>query len=489
MEAWIIVVLMDTFADPTPSVLPPLEVCRRARKSRDPRFDGHFFVAVLTTGIYCRTTCPVRMPREENVRYFASAAGAQDSGFRPCRRCRPECAQRLPEWTLKSDTVRRALRLIEDGYLNEHKVADLALRMGVSERQLCRLFTQELGASPKTIAQVLRARLAKNLLLGSGLKHAEIAFHAGYGSVSRFNAEVRRIFDASPREIRQKKRAADDRVVLKLPIRGLYDFDWMFEYLKRRALGGLEEVTGRSGNWRYSRRVPLGCEEGCLHVFQDEESLGVELPLGGEPLHGMLTRIRRMFDLDADGHTIHESLFEDPLLGEWVRARPGLRVPGAWDGFETAVRAILGQQVSVERGTELATRMIAGYGQGWFPHAEQLVQRDIAELGMPGNRGRAISSLARQVLDGSIVLDDAQDFAAAAAQIQSVRGIGPWTANYVRMRVSKDPDAFPDNDWVVMKALHTDARGARHRAEAWRPWRAYALMYVWQASAVLRQRQ
>ncbi len=469
---------------PAPNVLPPLHVCHRARLSRDARFDGRFFVGVLTTGIFCRPICPARMPKEENVRYYASAAAAQDAGFRPCLRCRPEAARRLPEWTLGSDTVTRALRKIEDGYLNTHTSAELAAQLAVGERQLSRLFAQELGSSPKSLARLVRAKTARDLLAATAMPLSQVAYHAGYGSVSRFNHEIRQIFQCTPGELRGRRPALTPQVQITLPVREPYNFDWVFGFLHKRALTGIEEVLGGPGRWRYRRRLSAGAaQELWVQVDQVNNELHATLPLAAEPLHVLLQRIRRLFDLDADGANLHDFFLPDPRLGAFVRQAPGLRVPGAWDGFETAVRAVLGQQVSVARGTELANRMIEAYGGGDFPTPQQLVLREVAELGMPGRRGRAVSHLAEQVLQGHLQLDDAQDFDTLQQQIEAIEGIGPWTANYIRMRVLKDPDAFPDNDWVVLKELGCTAAAAKRAARTWQPWRAYALMYLWYAAA------
>lgn len=493
-KRWIIVFLVNGYLDKQTqtselpaSILPAAEVCQRARKSRDPRFDGRFFVGVLSTGIYCRPTCPARMPREDNVRYYATAASAQDEGFRPCRRCRPESAQRLPEWTISSDTVQRALRHIEAGYLNHGTVGSLAQELGVSERHLGRLFAAELGASPKTIAQLCRARLARKLLQTTNLKHTEIAFHAGFGSISRFNAALNKIYERSPKEIRSTgSNQRNPNIAIRLPVRGPYDHDWMFEYLKLRSLTLLEEVSGGPGHWVFTRRLDCGAE---VKVAQSDGGLIAHLPLVEEPLHSLLTRVRRVFDLNADGDSVHEHLLDDPLFGRWVEATPGLRVPGAWDGFETAVRAVLGQQVSVQRGTELANKMIELYGDGGFPTPEVVARQEVAEIGMPGQRGRAIAELAERTAAGRLALDDCQDYDATERSLLDIKGIGPWTTNYIRMRVLKDPDAFPDNDWVVLKTLNCTAAQARKTATRWQPWRAYGLMYLWFASKTIRSRK
>ncbi|MEM7077268.1 MAG: Ada metal-binding domain-containing protein [Pseudomonadota bacterium] len=467
----------------SPAALPDIEVCQRARLSRDGRFDGRFYIAVLTTGIFCRTTCPARMPAEENVRYYATIAAAQRAGYRPCKRCRPETSPTLPEWTLADDMVLRGVRLIDAGYLNDHSVAELAAELGVGARQLSRLFAQNLGATPSAMARISRVRLAKQLLFNSNMPQAEVAFHAGYGSVSRFNSDIRALFRAPPGALRAKKTIAPSpSVTLHLPVRPPYDHDWVFSYLQRRQLPGVEEVSGAPGSWLYSRFLP----DGVVRVSADAPGLRVELPLVEEPIHSLLSRVRRVFDLGADGAVLHDTLALDQTLKPWVDARPGLRVPGAWHGFETAVRAILGQQVSVERGTVLAQQMIERYGAGAFPGPAQLVDKEVAELGMPGRRGRAISLLARLYQAGELHLDECGDYASVYAALVALEGVGPWTANYIRMRVLKDPDAFPDNDWVVLKQLGCTAAQARQRSVAWQPWRAYALMYIWYAAGQAR---
>lgn len=485
--AWIIVVpmtqqLVHDLAQPA-KVVPPARVCERARKSRDPRFEGRFIVGVVTTGVYCRPTCPAKIPAENNVRYFATPAGAQDAGFRPCRRCRPETALQLPEWTIGSHTVLRALRLIESGYLNTHNTGQLANEIKLSERHLSRLFNDELGATPKRMAQINRASTAARLLRDTALKHVDVAFHAGYGSVSRFNAEIREIYRCAPGALRKKSNLGAGSATLALPVRQPYDFDWIFGYLQTRALDGIERVSGTPGRWVYARQVEVGV---WLTVRQHGDALIAELPLVKEPLHSLLRRVRRVFDLEADTATLADNLRRDKTVGKWVSRAPGLVVPGTWDGFELAVRAVLGQQVSVERGTELANKMIVAYGDGLFPTPVQLQNREIAELGMPGQRGRAIAELSRRVAVGELQIDDCQDYDNQQRLLEDVPGIGPWTANYIRMRALKDPDAFPDNDWVVMQQLECTAATARKMSVAWQPWRAYALMYIWFAAGQRR---
>ncbi len=466
-------------------MIPAPEICRRARLARDPRFDGRFVIGVVTTGIYCRPVCPARAPAEDNVRYYPTSATAQDAGFRPCRRCRPENAPRLPEWTLGSQTVIRGLRLIDAGFLDEASVELLACELGVSKRHLDRLFQDELGTTPKSLAMARRVYLAKRLIESSSLPFAEVALRAGYGSVRRFNDEVRRALAASPRELRGRGgRAADGKLLFKLPVREPYNVTWVFSFLAARALPGLEEAEGHE----YRRRLTdAQGNTGWLRVRWRDGGLEVELPARfSGALADVLRRVRRVFDLDADPLVIDEQLRGDPVLGAVVADFPGVRVPGAWDGFETTVRAILGQQVSVARATRLAGLLCERFGGGTFPDAAALLDADVAAIGMPGQRGAAIRAVARSVTEGELVLDEGADPEEFVSRFTALKGIGPWTAGYVGMRVARDPDAFPDGDWVVLKMLDATAAGARRAALAWQPWRAYAVMYLWRMAQLRR---
>ena len=463
------------------TALPSAEVCKRARLSRDPRFDGRFFLATVTTGIFCRPSCPKRLPREQNVRYFASAAAAAEARYRPCLRCRPELALPMPETLLGSSSVTRALRLIDDGFLNNQPVSALAQRLDLSERQLDRRFMRVLGSTPSSIGRFRRVQLARQLL-ASELPLTQVARFAGYDSVSQFNRELQKFFHCTPSALREQRGSprAPGTLSLTLPVRPPYDFDWVFKYLRHRALNGVEAVQGH----RYERQLPN--RQDSVVVVREGQNLRVQIPMGTESIHGLLRRVVRVFDLNADGVSIHAHLVQQPLLKPWVNKAPGLRVPGAWNSFETAVRAILGQQVSVARGTALANAMIQRYGDGNFPTPEQLCDRDIAEIGMPGRRGRAISLLAREVYRGELELSDVCDQDQLSTRLMAVPGIGPWTVDYINLRVSKDPDAFPRNDWVVLKQLGTTPAKAAAQAKAWQPWRAYALMYLWFAAAQRR---
>ncbi|MBT5683134.1 MAG: helix-turn-helix domain-containing protein [Gammaproteobacteria bacterium] len=486
------------------SAAPSLTARQQARLSRDQRFDGRFIIAVVTTGVYCRPSCPARIPKEENVRYFVCGAGAQEAGYRACLRCVPDQTLPVPDWAIGNRHVVKGLAMIEAGFLNDHSIVDLAEALQLSPRHLDRLFADTLGASPLAIARIKRGQTAKVLLQQSTLKLSELAEHAGYGSVSQFNKELRLLFNSSPSALRRAKFSTSKSAVDKtknvkegeehpltlrvvLPVRMPYDFDWVFNYLKGRALTGIEEVLDGPHGQIFRRRLSkAGAPESWLRVERSGDELIAYLPLGGEPIYQLLRRLGRLFDLHTDGATLHKHLSADRFLAPWVKAAPGLRVPGAWDGFETCVRAILGQQVSVARGTELANAMIARYGGGDFPSPEQLVDKQIAELGMPGNRGRAISTVAQQVIDQSVTFDEGLKAEAFVEALTQIKGIGPWTVNYIRLRVLKDPDAFPHNDWVVLKQLDTTPFKAKLQAEPWQPWRAYGLMYLWYAASVGR---
>lgn len=467
-------------------MLPEPEVCKRARIARDPRFDGRFYIGVLTTGIYCRPVCPARMPAEDNVRYYPSPASAQDAGFRPCLRCRPETARRLPEWTLASETVVRGLRLIDAGFLDANPVEVMAERLGITGRHLNRLFLDALGATPKSLARTRRVQLAKRLVDSSTLPLSAVAMRAGFGSIRRFNDEMKQAYGRSPRALRRVRSGApDEDIVLQLPVRGPYHADWVFAFLKARGLPGLEEVVDDE----YRRALFVDGERvGWLKVRWQDDGLQLAVPPAGVThLGDLLARVRRVFDLDADPAAIESVLGEDPLLMDCLARTPGLRVPGAWDGFETAVRAILGQQVSVARARNLAVDLCQRFGACDFPSPEVLADADVSAIGMPGKRGEAVRALARGVLDGTITLDESADPAALTDALTALPGIGPWTAGYVGMRVARDPDAFPDADWVVLKVLQLTPAAARKRAEAWRPWRAYAVMVLWRIEGERRE--
>lgn len=461
--------------------LDPL-ICEQARLSRDRRFDGQFFVAVVTTGIFCRPVCPARMPASANVRFYPSAAAAQEQGFRPCLRCRPEAAPRVPEWMLGSDLALRGLRLIDAGFMDDSATPELAARLGVSARHLDRVFVAELGSTPDRLARSRRVLLAKQLLTETSLPMTAVALHAGFGSVRRFNAELRAAYGMPPSALRRSSAGrSNDLIQLRLPVRQPFCGAWVFDFLAQRSLPGVETVDG----YQYRRHLPGGSG---FTVRWNGTELVLEVAAGSSAratpaCSELLPRVRRLFDLDADSETIDAALAREPRFRAQLARSPGLRVPGAWDGFEIAVRAILGQQVSVARARDLAVALCERFGDGLFPGPRQLADADVSAIGMPGKRGGAVRALARAVVDGSLVLDEHQNNEALVSALVALPGIGPWTAGYVAMRVGRDPDAWADADWVLLKQLQQTAAQARKTAKAWRPWRAYALMVLWANSA------
>ncbi len=474
-------------------------VCYRALQARDARFDGHFFVAVRSTGVYCRPVCPARTPRRENCLFVPCAAAAQELGFRPCLRCRPEASPGTPAWQGTSATVSRALQLIGQGALDDGSVEALAERVGVGDRHLRRLFLEHLGASPLAVAQTRRLLFAKKLLDETDLKVSEIAFASGFASIRRFNDAVRKTWDRAPRELRRTTRrdagepGDGPALSLRLPFREPFDWASLQGYLALRAIPDVEAVS--SG--RYVRSIRLDDAVGRVAVepAPDGSHLVARLHLSGPaPLIRVVDRLRRIFDLGADPTRIASTLGSDRVLGPLLRKRPGLRVPGAWDGFELAVRAILGQQVSVKGATTLAGRIAERHGETLppdgdlprrlFPGPEELVDLDPAAVGLTRARGDAIRSLAEAVLDARVDLEGSADLETSIEQLCALPGIGAWTAQYIAMRALREPDAFPAGDLGLRKALGQpgtplSAREVAARAEAWRPWRAYAALHLW----------
>ena len=459
-------------------MLPSRDICRSAHMARDRRFDGRFVVAVLSTGVFCRPICPAPTPRPENARYFAAPAAALAEGYRPCRRCRPETAPTAPEWSCGSDIVLRALRLVEDGFLDDRRTSDLATAVGVGSRHLTRLFGAEVGVGPSAFARARRLLLAVRLLDETDLTISTVAMSAGYRSLRRFNAEFRATFGTPPSARRRAgaKPPPQAPLVLRQTFRAPYHAGWMFSFLQRRAIPCLESVT------RHCYRRRIGADD-WLEAKLDglaTSALRVSIPaLAVGTAADFLARLRRLFDLDADPAAIDAHLATEHTLAPLVRAAPGLRVPGTWDAFEGAVRAILGQQVSVQRATVLATMLCERFADGAFPTPAALANAEVAAIGMPGTRGLAVSAVAQRTLrEGDGWLKDA---AALRTGFAEIRGLGPWTAEYAAMRVSRDPDAFPDADWGVLKALGRPAAAARRWAEPCRPWRAYATMHLWRS--------
>jgi AraC family transcriptional regulator of adaptative response / DNA-3-methyladenine glycosylase II len=468
------------------------QVCSRARLSRDPRFDGKFFIGVLGSRVYCRPICPAPTAKEKNVRYFPSAAAAAEAGFRPCLRCRPECSPGTPAWAGTSNTVSRALRLIGESGLEDGGVEALAERLGVGSRHLRRLFLKHLGATPSAVAHTRRLHFAKSLIDATKLPMGRVAIASGFGCVRRFNAAIRKTYRRTPTQIRRLARPATkqphNQYIFQLRFRPPYDWDGVLAFLAKRAIPGVEIV--QSGVYR--RSISLRGHQGYFDVSLHErkEALSVRIQFGDPcSLFFIIERIRAMFDLSADWTDIARTLKSDPLLAERVRAAPGLRLPGCWSGFELATRAIVGQQISVPAATKLAGRIAEIFGQTFpmgnglthiFPSPEALVEADLTRAGLTAARAETIRALARAVCSGQIRFEGIIDSEVFLTHLCEIPGIGKWTAQYVAMRALGEPDAFPTGDLALLRALDlANSRELERRAEMWRPWRAYATIYLW----------
>lgn len=477
--------------------------CHRAARARDARYDGRFFTCVKTTGIYCRPICPARHAKFENCIYLPTAAAAQEAGFRPCLRCRPESSPDLDAWRGTSATVSRALKLIEAGALDAGDVAALADRLAIGERHLRRLFHRHIGAAPVTVAQTRRVLLAKQLIHQTDLNMTQVALASGFGSVRRFNETFQHLYQRPPGELRRRAATSTPsslapELSLLLPYRAPYDWDAMIQFLARRAIAGLEVVTPG----RYVRVIELGGTPGTIAVTHvpAKSSLRVDVRFPRlNALPAIITRVRRMFDLSADPGAIASVLSLDPVLAPLVAARPGLRVPGGWDGFEIAVRAVLGQQITLKAATSLAGQLVAVAGQPVagldveglshaFPRPERLDRHALGGVGMPAARAAALIGLAAAARSDARLFDPRSDLADAVTRLKELPGIGEWTAQYIAMRALGESDAFVAGDAAVrtslMKRGHRLTPGALlARAGAWSPWRAYAVLHLWMAEA------
>jgi AraC family transcriptional regulator of adaptative response / DNA-3-methyladenine glycosylase II len=475
-----------------------VRICEQARLTRDARFDGLFFTAVRSTGIYCRPICPAPTAHARNVEYFANAAAAASAGYRPCLRCRPEAAPGMPLTRARSELVAAALRMIETGALDGNSVAALARRIGVGERHLRRLFVAELGAGPLEIAATRRLLFAKKLLTETTLPITAIAHAAGYASLRRFNAAFLAGYDRAPRALRREQTPAPANalVTLRLPYRAPYDFAALLAFFARRALAPIEEVDAHS----YARRFAFGKTAGMLRVTQipgqDALALGVEFA-DATQLQAICARVRRMFDLDADIAAINAQLGREPRLRACVRRHPGQRLPGGWDGFEIAVRAVLGQQISVAAARTFATRLVAQFGVPvkmpngekvhLFPAPPALAEADLTRIGLPRARATALNTIARALCDGSVSFRPEQSLDEFVASWVELPGIGAWTAHYIALRALSHPDAFPAADLVLRRVLARDGSAVSVKslqtiAEKWRPWRAYAVLHLWRSA-------
>ena len=472
----------------------------RARASRDARFDGKFFIAVTSTRIYCRPVCKVRDAKRSNIRYYPTAAAAAEAGFRPCLRCRPEAAPGTPAWLGTLGVVRRGLRLIEEGMLDDRSVAEMAARLGIGARHLHRLFVQHLGASPIAVAQTRRLHFAKRLLDETRLPITSIAMAAGFSSIRRFNDVFRKTYRRPPREVRklrsaEVREAGRDEVVLRFSYRPPYDWTHLLHFLAARAVARIE-VADKD---RYARTVATPGHGWAIiqvrnihaeHVLEFRVSCADATSL----LH-LSSVARRVFDLASDPATIGLAFEDDPILAPLVKRRPGIRIPGVWDPLECSVRAIVGQQVSFSAGVTLLGRVVERAGQAistpinglthLFPSPVALMSANLTGLGLTGGRIDAIKELASAVVEGKL------DFSATAEDVvrvlMSIRGIGPWTAQYVALRALGEPDAFPSADLVLRRVASDTNRtlpapALEERSKAWRPWRAYAVIYLWTAA-------
>ena len=487
--------------------------CYQAAHSKDARFDGVFFTAVTSTGIYCRPSCPARTPKRENVRFYATAAAAQQAGFRACLRCRPDATPGSPEWNTRADVAARAMRLIRDGAVDREGVEGLALRLGYSARQLHRLVTAEVGTGPLAIARAQRAQTARILLETTTLPVAHVAFAAGFSSVRQCNATLQQVFADTPRGLRARVSAAAVRhrrnngtdtatqeIRLRLACRRPFSPASVLGFLGSRAAPGIEAVDASS----YSRSIRLAHGYAVVTLTAaDSDASGpmfvdADLRLSDlRDLTSAVSRCRQLLDLDADPVAIDQALEKDPLVGALVAAHPGRRVPGTTDGFELAVRAVIGQQVSVSGARTIVGRLVAAAGEPLpepiggithlFPTPAALIalaEEHPATFSMPGGRRRALVALAEAVTTGAVVIDPGADPVELRASLVALPGIGPWTAEYVAMRALRDPDAFMPTDLGIRRAAQTlglpdDPARLSLLSEAWRPWRSYAMVHMW----------
>ncbi|MGW0840668.1 AlkA N-terminal domain-containing protein [Streptomyces sp. NPDC002787] len=478
-----------------------VERCVRAVRSKDARFDGWVFTAVLTTRIYCRPSCPVVPPKPENMTFYPSAAACQQAGFRACKRCRPDTSPGSPEWDQRADVVARAMRLVRDGVVDREGVPGLARRLGYSTRQVERQLLAELGAGPLALARAQRAQTARLLIETTALPMAEIAFAAGFASIRAFNDTVREVFALSPSELRERAtRSARQRsdspgtsgvLSLRLPFRAPLNPDNLFGHLAATAVPGVEEW--RDGAYRRTLRLPYG--HGIVGLTPEPDHIACRLTLSDlRDLPVAISRCRRMLDLDADPVAVDEQLRADPVLAPLVDKAPGRRVPRTVDEAEFAVRAVLGQQVSTAAARTHAARLVLAHGEPvddpegglthLFPSPEALAAVDPETLAMPRTRRTTLTTLVRQLADGELHLGVDSDWAETRAQLLALPGFGPWTVDVIAMRALGDPDAFLPGDLGIRRAaqelgLPSTPAALTARAAAWRPWRAYAVQYLW----------
>ena len=488
-------------------MLEDFDACYRAVQSRDARFDGWFFTAVTSTHIYCRPSCPAQTPKPENVRFYATAAAAQQAGFRACLRCRPDAAPGSPAWLGRADVAARAVKLILDGAVDREGVSGLARGLGYSERQLHRVLLAEVGTGALSLARAQRAQTARILLQSTNMPITRVAFGAGFSSVRQFNDTVRAVFARTPSELRrasqQRPRDALEpgqaislRLTHRVPMAG----QQLFDFLGRRAIPGIESFDGHT----YRRSLRLAHGNGAVTLRASAVAGEVRAVFVLDDLRDLtsaIARSRALLNLDADPVAVDEALSGDPLLAESVARNPGVRVAGTTDGFELAIRAVAGQQISVAGARTVLGALVAAAGEPIrtplagvthaFPTARALAELARVRAGafaMPASRRRTIATLSEAVADGSLALDPSADPATVEHDLRALPGIGPWTAGYISMRALAEPDAFPRGDLGVRRALERltvaeHPRAIAAIAQRWRPWRAYATVHLWNTLA------
>jgi AraC family transcriptional regulator, regulatory protein of adaptative response / DNA-3-methyladenine glycosylase II len=467
-------------------ILPDFDTCYRAVQARDPRFDGWFYTAVRTTGIYCRPSCPAITPRSGNVAFYPSAAAAQRAGFRACKRCRPDAAPGSPEWDVRGDLAGRALRLIQDGTVDREGVPGLAGRLGYSERQIHRTLVAEVGAGPIALARAQRAQTARVLLETTELPITDIAFAAGFASVRQFNETVQTVFAMTPTALRAKRRTKEvpetGVVTLRLPYREPMDLAAVLDFLGAHAVPGLEEYAAGV----FTRVIDAPCGPALASISAGPGAVRCRVRLTDtRDLVTVVARVRRLLDLDADPVAVDAVLGADPQLAPLISKRPGLRAPGSVDGYETAVRTVVGQQISVSGARTVLGRIVAELGrpafdgEPWrlFPSAATLAVADI--LPMPKARTRTVRAVASACTDGTLALDPGADRSLIRAALLDLPGVGPWTADYLSMRAVGNPDVLLESDLAVRRAVADLGLDLRDRRPDWAPWRTYATFHLW----------
>jgi AraC family transcriptional regulator of adaptative response / DNA-3-methyladenine glycosylase II len=483
----------------TGDVVDGADRCYRAVLGKDARFDGVFFTGVRTTGIYCRPSCPAMTPRRTNVAFYRTAAAAQRAGFRACRRCRPDTTPGSPQWDVHADLAGRAMRMIADGVVDREGVGGLAARTGYTPRHLGRVLSDQLGAGPLALARAQRAHTARILIETTDVRFVDIAFAAGFSSVRQFNDTVRQVYGAPPSALRASGRGRQHRgspagtIAVSLALRQPFDAVSLLSFLQVRSVTGVEECDEQT----YARTMRLPHGPARVRLTPGADRVACELDLSDlRDLSAAVERCRRLLDLDADPVVIDTQLAADDLLGPHLSKHPGLRVPGHVDGFELAVRAVVGQQVSVAAARGTAARLVTSYGEPveatgglthLFPTADAIAAADPEDLPMPRSRGRALCALASAVVRGDLVLDRGADRAEVRQALVALPGVGPWTAGYIAMRALGDPDVFLSGDAGVRHGLtRLGATGAFEQDAAstrWSPWRSYALMHIWKIAS------